>query len=82
MGPYLTGPLAEASEETHPQEALAVHARNVEFHISIGGRAGAEEACRLIARMARLRDPAAQAHYVASLKQRHRLKRTFIKLLG
>lgn len=82
MGPYLTGPLAEASEETHPQEALAVHARNVEFHISTGGRAGAEEACRLIARMARLRDPAAQAQYVASLKQRHRLKRTFIKLLG
>ena len=82
MGPYLTGPLAEASEETHPQEALAVHARNIEFHISTGGRAGAEEACRLIARMARLRDPAVQAQYVASLKQRHRLKRTFIKLLG
>jgi hypothetical protein len=29
-----------------------------------------------------LREPAAQAQYVASLKQRHRLKRNFIKLLG
>lgn len=82
MGPYLTGPLAEASEETHPQEALAAHARNVEFHISTGGRTGAKEACRLIARMARLRDPTVQAEYVASLKQLHRLKRNFIKLLG
>jgi hypothetical protein len=43
---------------------------------------GDKEACRLIARMARLREPAAQAQYVASLKQRHRLKRNFIKLLG
>jgi tetratricopeptide (TPR) repeat protein len=82
MGPYLTGPLAEASEETHPQEALAAHARNVEFHIKNGGSMGDKEACRLIARMARLREPAAQAQYVASLKQRHRLKRNFIKLLG
>jgi hypothetical protein len=82
MGPYLTGPLAEASEETHPQEALAAHARNVEFHIKNGGSTGDKEACRLIARMARLREPAAQAQYVASLKERHRLKRNFIKLLG
>ena len=82
MGPYLTGPLAEASEETHPEEALAAHARNVEFHIMNGGSTGNKEACRLIARMARLRDPAAQAQYVASLKERHRLKRNFIKLLG
>lgn len=82
MGPYLTGPLAEASEETHPQEALAAHARNVEFHIKNGGNTGDKEACRLIARMARLRDPAAQAQYVASLKERHRLKRNFLKLLG
>lgn len=82
MGPYLTGPLAEASEETHPQEALAAHARNVEFHIRTGGSTGAKEACRLIARMARLQEPDAQAQYVSALKQRHRLKRNFIKLLG
>ncbi|WP_363247199.1 DUF6880 family protein [Reyranella sp.] len=82
MGPYLTGPLAEASEKTHPQEVLAAHARNVEFHISTGGRTGAKEACRLIARMARLRDPAAQAQYIATLKQRHRLKRSFMEFLG
>ena len=82
MGPYLTGPLAEASEKTHPQEALAAHARNVEFYIGLGGSTGNKEACRLIARMARLREPAAQAQYVATLKQRHRLKRNFMKLLG
>jgi tetratricopeptide (TPR) repeat protein len=81
MGPYLTGPLAEATEKTHPQEALAAHARNVEFHIGMGGSTGYKEACRLIARMAGLRDPAAQAQYVATLKERHRLKRNFIKLL-
>jgi len=82
MGPSLTGPLAEATEKTHPQEALATHARNVEFHIVRGGSTGNREACRLIVRMAGLRDAVAQAQYVASLKERHRLKRNFIKLLG
>jgi tetratricopeptide (TPR) repeat protein len=81
-GPSLTGPLAEATEKTHPQEALATHARNVEFYIGRGGSTGNKEACRLIARMAGLRDPAAQAQYVAMLKQRHRLKRSFMNLLG
>ncbi|NQW54292.1 MAG: acyltransferase, partial [Rhodospirillales bacterium] len=69
-------------EKTHPQEALATHARNVEFHIVRGGSTGNREACRLIVRMAGLRDAVAQAQYVASLKERHRLKRNFIKLLG
>ncbi len=54
----------------------------VDFHIGRGGSTGNKEACRLIARMARLREPAAQAQYVATLKQRHRLKRNFMKLLG
>jgi hypothetical protein len=57
-------------------------AKQVDFHIGAGGNARYETACRLIARMAGLRDPAAQAQYVATLKQRHRLKRNFIKLLG
>jgi tetratricopeptide (TPR) repeat protein len=81
-GPTLTGPLAEATEKTHPQEALETHALNVEFYIARGGNTGNKEACRLIARMARLREPAAQAQYLATLKQRHRLKRNFMKLLG
>ncbi|WP_422015527.1 hypothetical protein [Reyranella sp.] len=55
---------------------------NVEFYIARGGNTGNKEACRLIARMARLREPAAQAQYLATLKQRHRLKRNFMKLLG
>lgn len=81
-GPPLTGPLAEATEKTHPQEALETHARNVEFYIARGGSTGNREACRLIDRMAGLRDPTAQAQYVATLKKRHRLKRNFLKLLG
>ena len=80
-GPALTGPLAEATEKTHPQEALETHARNVEFHIARGGNSGNGEACRLIDRIATLHDPAAHAHYLATLKKRHRLKRNFLKLL-
>lgn len=81
-GPPLTSPLAEATEKTHPQEALETHAWNVEFYIARGGNTDNKEACRLIARMALLREPAAQAQYLATLKQRHRLKRNFMKLLG
>ena len=81
-GPPLTGPLAEATEKTHPQEALETHARNVEFHIARGGNSGNGDACRLIDRIATLHDPAVHAQYLATLKKRHRLKRNFLKLLG
>jgi len=74
--------LAEASETTHPQEALAVYVRQVDFHVGAGGSTSYQTACRLIARMAGLRDRAAHAEYVAALKERHRLKRNFLKLLG
>lgn len=82
MGQYLEGALAEASEKTHPQEALAVYAGQVEFHVGVGGNPSYETACRLIARMSGLRDAESQTAYVRALKERHRLKRNFIKLLG
>jgi hypothetical protein len=39
------------------------------------------EAVKLITRMGKLRDGATQAAYVTDLKERHRRKRNFIKLL-
>lgn len=81
-GRHLEGALAKASEKTHPNEALAVYAGQVEFHVGVGGNPSYEAARRLISRMAGLRDAADQASYVAALKERHRLKRNFMKLLG
>lgn len=81
-GRHLEGALAQASEKTHPREAIAVYAGQVEFHVGVGGNPSYEAARKLIARMAGLRDAAAQAAYVAALKERHRLKRNFMKLLG
>lgn len=81
-GRHLEGALAEASEKTHPNEALAVYAGQVEFHVGVGGNPSYETACRLITHMAGLRDAASQAAYIAALKERHRLKRNFMKLLG
>jgi tetratricopeptide (TPR) repeat protein len=71
--------LARASEATHPEEAIGVYAERVE---ALVGAAGYSEAVEIIARMARLRPAAAQAAYVADLKERHRRKRNLMKLLG
>jgi len=70
--------LADASKASHPGKALAVYAKLVEEHAQFGRY---EEAVRLIRRMAGLRDAAAQAAYLGDLKERHRRKRNFIKLL-
>jgi hypothetical protein len=71
--------LARASEKTHAREALEVYGEGVE---RLAKNAAYQEAMKLIARMARLRPPAEQAAYVASLKERHGRKRNFMKLLG
>lgn len=81
-GRHLESALAEASEKTHPNEALAVYTGQVEFHVSVGGNSSYEAACRLIAHMAELRDAGSQKAYLAALKERHRRKRNFIELLG
>jgi len=74
--------LAKASEATHPGDALKVYAGRVEELVGQGGNPNYEEARRLITRMAGLRDEAEQAAYVVDLKERHRRKRNFMKLLG
>jgi uncharacterized Zn finger protein len=74
--------LVEASETTHPREALEVYAERVNQFVGAGGNHAYAEAAKLIARMAALQSAAEQAAYVATLKSRHGQKRNFMKLLG
>lgn len=74
--------LANASEATHPDDALKVYAERVEELVNLGGNSAYEEARGLVDRMAGLRGAAEQAAYVAELKERFRRKRNFMKLLG
>ena len=70
--------LADASKASHPGKAVAVYAKLVEEHAQFGRY---EEAVQLIKRMTGLRDAAEQATYLADLKERHRRKRNYMKLL-
>src|SRR5262249_22191487 len=70
--------LARASEKTHPDEAIKVHEESVE-RMAAGGNYA--EAIKLVARMTKLRDENEQAAYLAALKERHKRKRNFMKLL-
>lgn len=78
--------LAEATEDSHPHEALATYERHVEDLVGRGGQPNYQEAARLLARMAdvrrRLGDEGGHAAYVADLKTRHKAKRNFMKLLA
>jgi hypothetical protein len=74
--------LADASKTRHPREALEVYAERVNQFVNTGGNHAYGEAAKLIARMATLQSEAEQAAYVATLKERHRQKRNFMKLLG
>jgi tetratricopeptide (TPR) repeat protein len=76
--PTLQHTLADASKESHPGKALVVYAKLVEEHAQFGRY---EDAVRLVKRMAGLRKAAEHATYVADLKERHRRKRNFMKLL-
>lgn len=76
---YSRQELATASEATHPGEALAVHAEQVEQLVH-GSRY--EDAMRLIRRMAKLRSAADQSAYIADIKERHRRKYKLMKMLG
>jgi uncharacterized Zn finger protein len=74
--------LAEASEATHPREALEVYAERVEQFANGGINSAYAEAAKLIAHMATLQNAGEQTAYVAALKVRHARKRNFMKLLG
>ncbi len=80
--PGVVQTLAELSETNHPRDALVAYAARVEQLASTGGNPNYQEACRLIARMAALRDAAEQAAYLADVKVRFKAKRNFMKMLG
>jgi len=73
--------LAQASEATHPRQALETYAERVDQFVNGSGSPAYEQAAKLIAHMATLRSEAEQARYVAELKERFRRKRNFMKLL-
>lgn len=77
--------LAEASEHSHPAEALKVYAHRVERRVTLGGQSNYEHACRIVERMRLLRgglgETAQHAAYLRDLKDRHKAKRNFMKLL-
>jgi len=62
--------LAKASDTTYPREALAVYAERVDEFAEGGGDSAYAEAAKLVTRMSALQDAAAQAAYVAALKER------------
>jgi uncharacterized Zn finger protein len=82
---FLLEELAEASERSHPAEALKVYADRVERRVRLGGQANYEYACGLIGRMRLVRqdigETAQHAAYLDDLKSRHKAKRNFMKLL-
>jgi uncharacterized Zn finger protein len=77
--------LANASERSHPVEALKVYADRVERRVRLGGQINYEYACGLIGRMRLVRqdigESAQHAAYLDDLKSRHKAKRNFMKLL-
>jgi len=73
--------LAQASEATHPREAIETYTARVDQLATIGGNPAYAEAAALITRMAALRDGAEQAAYLAALKARFGRKRNFMMLL-
>lgn len=74
--------LAAVGEASHPGEALAIYAAHIDKLVEQGGNGNYAEACRLLARMAALQPPAAQAALVERLRSRFKAKRNFIKMLG
>jgi len=82
---YLLEQLAEASEQSHPAEALKVYADGVERRVRVGGPVNYERACQIVGRMRVLREglgeTAQHAAYLDDLRNRHKAKRNFMKLL-
>jgi uncharacterized Zn finger protein len=74
--------LARESEADHPREALDVYAERVDELANEGGNRAYEEAAGFIVRIGRLRAPAEQTAYVATLKERFGRRRNFVKLLA
>lgn len=78
--------LAEASEHSHPAEALKAYAYRVERMVGLGGQSNYEYAHRIIGRMRLLREGLGEtmqhAAFLDDLRSRHKAKRNFMKLLA
>jgi uncharacterized Zn finger protein len=78
--------LAEASEHSHPADVLKTYADRVERMVRLGGQGNYELARRMIGRMRRVREgfgeTVAHAAYLEDLRNRHKAKPNFIKLLA
>lgn len=77
-----TEELAKASEVTHAQDVVVYYEARVETLATAGGNSAYEEAAGLIARMAHLRAVDEQEAFLSDIKERHKRKRNFMKLLG
>lgn len=82
----VTERLARATEDSHPEDAIAAYADLVEINIAHTQNHGYESACRLLGYLESLRarrsQSAAHAAHLESLRARHKFKRNFIRLLG
>jgi len=73
--------LAQSTEAALPAEAAAAYRAVIERCIGQTSRGGYEEACRLLARLARLEPAPAHRALVADLRVRHRPKRSLLPML-
>jgi uncharacterized Zn finger protein len=83
---YCLEELAQASEKSHPRQALEVHQRRVTRLVQTGGNQCYEEAHRLIKRMRIIAEQGGeadgQAAFESDLLAKHHAKRNFIKLMS
>jgi uncharacterized Zn finger protein len=77
--------LARASEASHPREAIDTYVGLIERNVQRTNNEAYASACRLLTRTARLRanlgEQAEQSRHVLELRERHKAKRNFIRLL-
>jgi hypothetical protein len=83
---YCLEELAQASEKSHPGQALEVHRRRVTRLVQTGGNQNYAEAHRLIKRMRIIAgqggETNGQATFESDLLAKHHAKRNFIKLMS
>ncbi len=77
--------LARTTEGSHPREAIDAYVRLIQRNVERTGNEAYAKACGLLARAARLRialgEGGEQARHVLELRERHKAKRNFIRLL-
>jgi uncharacterized Zn finger protein len=74
--------LAQASEATHPKEAVEIYSARVARLVESGGNPAYEQAAALVRRIGTLRGADEQGAYVLALKTEFGRRRNFMALLG